>query len=477
MASRSMSPGGALLRSSRMFSMPSAIPGSPGDYSSATKHHSATATTPYPTRMTITTPSTSRVRGDWGLKRPLPLKTTIKQTYPLVRIRQMDSLEHITDFQSASDHTMTLKKFQELNLPLLVPPWAKEDTRSIVESPKSVFEREGDVTAIEPEQAEALESKRWNFKGPWLAGMTDGEFNKWLAKRVRPRRAEFRAFLKDIFAKELTKKNKEEAIRNGLPEPSDVVASMISDTQFVDCLREIRHERLRLSRHVSQFLDLAPLNAGFSYINSMSPGVSHDFDRPNPYSENGPPVTHPSAGLSYLRTRNFMENHPVYGPQKNHAVVKARVLKPKSRHTGVYQSVIGVAGFVANSATDQRVATRIPGLSPRNMALSQLDLDKPGGEKLYYKVDYATVNSQGKICIHVSDPDRESELVAKELVGENDPKENVYELAMKGDFMPETSLGVPFPSMARPYPTQLYGSRENYGLGRSSSSRNKWSGG
>ncbi|KAI1150822.1 mitochondrial ribosomal protein MRP51 [Nemania diffusa] len=463
MAARSVSPGAALLRASRMFSMPNPIAASPGDYSSATKHHSGTSTIPYPTHLTVTTPSTSRINGDWGFKRPLPLKTTTKQTFPLVRIRQVDSMEHVTDFQSASDHTMTLKKFQELNLPISVPVARSIDRDLLARHPKSVFEEDGDVTAIEPEQAQSIENKRWKFKGPWLAGMTDGEFSKWLEKKVRTRRAEFRDYLKETYAKELTEEQTSQAIRDELPVPPEVSASHITEIQFIDYLRDLREDRLVLFRHVGRFLDLAPLSTESKFISTMKPNRAQQFDKENPYGTKGPPITHPSAGLSYLRTANFTDNHPIYGPQKYHPPVKARVLKPRNPNAGVHEPALGVAGFVAHRPTDQRVLG-FSYNSPRAVALSRLELERHGGAKLFYKLDSATVDSSGKINISISDPGNSmAELVVKELLGEDSEESDVYADSMLSSATPEIPRN---PRSHRiPPTTHIYGSRESYGLG------------
>lgn len=459
MAARSVSPGAALLRTSRMFSMPAPIPAAPGDYSSATKHQSATATIPYPTHLTITTPSTSRIAGDWGLKRHLPLKKTTKQTYPLVRILQVDSTEHVTDFRTASDHTMTLKKFQELNLPISVP------SEDIIRRPKSVFEEDGDITAIEnAEQALATENKRWKFKGPWLAGMTDGEFNKWLDKNVRTKRAEFRAYLRDVYAKELTGGQRAAALRANLPVPPEVRASDITEAQLVEYLKDIRTDRLVLFRLVSRFLDLAPLTTDYEFLPSMKPFRPQEFNRGNPYGVDGPPITHPSAGLSYLRTPNFMDNHPIYGPQKYHPVVKARVLKPRNSATGVHDPVIGIAGIVADTALEQRNLGSAGSLrSSRGQALAQLDYTNFGGSKLYYKLDSATIDSNGKIRLKVSEPNPNTQMVVKEMLGETAEKYEVYNKSMQSNTQEDTTHMPRGNGLQRR--SQIYGSKESYGLG------------
>ena len=52
----------------------------------------------------------------------------------------------------------------------------------------SVFEEDRDSTELDSEYARNHVNKRWKFKGPWITGMTDGEFDKWLEKSVRKRR-------------------------------------------------------------------------------------------------------------------------------------------------------------------------------------------------------------------------------------------------------------------------------------------------
>ncbi|GAP84824.1 putative 37S ribosomal protein [Rosellinia necatrix] len=465
MAARSVSPGAALLRSSRMFSIPNPIPSSPTDYSTATKHHSATATKPYPTHLTITTPPSSRMNGDWGFKRPLPLKTTTKQTVPYVRVRQLDSTEHVTDFQSASDHAMTLKKFQELNLPIFVPTAQTNDRDVLARHPRSVFEEDGDITAVEPDQMQATENKRWKFKGPWLAGMADGEFNKWLERSVRTRRSEFRAYLKEIYAKELTEERRAQAVREAMPVPPEVVAEDITESQFLDYLRDLRQDRLVLYRYVSRFLDLAPLSTENQYLHTMKLNRSQQFDRPNPYGTLGPPITHPSAGLSYLRTPNFMDNHPIYGPQKFHPVVKARVLKPQNVETGVHEPAIGIAGFITDRPTDQKILGRTTHHTPRGNPLSFLELEGGGGAKLYYQVDSATVDSGGRVRINLSDPGNNmTELVTKEMLGEDGAKNEVYMNALQDSSIPNLA-GDLITQPTRKRGVHMYGSNESYGLG------------
>lgn len=63
-------PTAQLLRSSRLFSLPPPLPRPKQEDRRGTGvETSDTAITPYPTYQIITTPGSSRSRGDWGLKR------------------------------------------------------------------------------------------------------------------------------------------------------------------------------------------------------------------------------------------------------------------------------------------------------------------------------------------------------------------------------------------------------------------------
>ncbi|KAI1265559.1 hypothetical protein F5Y18DRAFT_384802 [Xylariaceae sp. FL1019] len=426
MAARSVSPGAALLRSSRLFSIPTPLPAATDESASATKTYSATATIPFPTHLSITTPLTSRNSGDWGFKRSLPLKRTTKQTIPLIRLRQVDSAEHVTDFASASDHSITLKKFQELNLPISMPESESHRGRP----DKSVFEEAGDITALDSSNMVQTEDIRWRFKGPWLAGMTDGQFNRWLQDTVRSKRAEFNIFLKEAYAQELTEQRAKQATEAQLPAPPALTAKDITDAQLVEYLIDIRQDRLVLFRHVSRFFDLAPLPgpAQVYNVHRMKEGRAQIIPKPNPFSSQGPPITHPSAGLSYLRTSSFVDNHPIYGPQRKHAPVKGRILKPVNKSTGVHHPIIGVAGFVAN--LDKGMLSNP---SNRQEAVTRLNLDGQGGSTVYYNTESASVGPTGRVSITVHSAaggdgsSSMSELVQRELVGDGEPR--VYQEA------------------------------------------------
>ncbi|KAI1658451.1 mitochondrial ribosomal protein MRP51 [Daldinia decipiens] len=465
-AGRSVSPGAALLRSSRMFSMPAPIPAPPGDLSSATKHYSPTSTIHFPTHLTVTTTASSRINGDWGFKRPFPLKTTTNTTYPLARVRQVDSVEQVTDFQSASDHTMTLRKYQEMNLPISVPISNSMDNTAVRHT-KSVFEEDADLTALDDEQKAELANKRWKFSGPWLAGMTDGDFKKFLDKKVRKKRVEFRAFLKKIYAVELSKEQAQKAGDAGEEIPPPLTADEITDEELTEYMRELRQDRMVLYNLVSRFLDLAPVDLAteLEMLGRLMPGRKTKLVRGSPYGATGPPITHPSAGISYLRTRNFQENHAIYGPQLHHTPIKARVLKPTNFATGSFGPSIGIAGFVGHAPAEDTSfnSSKQGNVSLISAAIHKLNLDKDGGSKVYVQPSMATVDSTGRIYVNIGDANEQSQLVQKEMVGEG----SVFDEVVKKGATPQVPRN---PRDTGRFSVRLgsktSGSAKSYGLGQ-----------
>jgi len=403
-----------------MFSLPSPIPPPGHDGHAGGNYHSESATLAFPTHQVITTLSSSRKQGDWGLKRPLPLKSTTKSSNPMLRVKAIDTIEQITDYSSATDHGITLRKFQELNMPLTARRPAggdhKDNTSTMNLPQKSVFEESFDVTDIHPDKrAEAMDS-RWKFTGPWLAGMTQGEFSKWLAREVRPKRPAFRQFLRKKIASELHAAAAKEALDKGLDQPPVMDPSSVTEDQLLDYLRKLRHDNQALYDMVGLFLDLAPIAPPtVSQTGLPTSKVTHlKFNEmKNPYAERGPPITHPSAGISYLRTSMYMENHPIYGPQKQQSPVVARIIRPR-RQAQASPAKLGVAGFIVDTPLGD-TASNTRGAAPG--VFDRIDPSIEGGSKVWAHPKMASVDSSGRLTLRVDDPSREATLVAQELLG------------------------------------------------------------
>ncbi|PSS00711.1 mitochondrial ribosomal protein MRP51 [Coniella lustricola] len=422
---RTLSPGGALLRASRMFSLPTAIPAPPGDFQAATNYNSDTATAAFPTLQSVTVPENFRQRGDWGFKRNFPLRSTANTGAPYLRVKEVDSLEQVTDFDSASDHTVTLQKWQEMNVAISLP----HEFNQFASGPpvgrlESVFEEKYDFTAIDDaEKIGKAGDKRWKFKGPWLANLTQGEFQTYVKREVRGRRAEFREFLRKELAPKLTLQATQRAMDEGLDQAvPDVRPEDITEEQLLDEMRVLRENRQKLYDHVEKFLDLAPLEPSLDHDRlSYAPGVVTRLDKQSPYAKSGPPVTHPSAGLSYLRTDAFLENHPVYGPQAKKKPVKGRLMINSARQ----RPTTGVGGFISTS----------PVKAFQGAQQERTDFKAPGGTKAWVNIVSAQISSNGRPVLNVESADGSARMVQEEMEGNlqvyHQKVENIVEKAME----------------------------------------------
>ncbi|RFU72592.1 mitochondrial ribosomal subunit domain-containing [Trichoderma arundinaceum] len=399
-----------------MFSIPKPLPEPPSTNLHIGDHKSATMTRPYPQHQSITSPLASREKGDWGLKRPFPLKSTMATSTPFIRVKQVDTIENVTNFASAADHSLSLEKFQELRVAMSVPfnTDKKSDSSRTELWHKSVFEEDMDFTDFQRGRGD---DRRWKFQGPWLARMTEGEFIEYLDKKVRPKRAHFRALLKEKLADDITTSQNKAAKEAGKESPSKVEARDISEEQFTDHLRSLRNDRVTLYALVSKFLDLAPLGQPVGIIQTF--WSNRDSLAPeSPYGKSGPPPSHPSAGISYLRTGSFMENHPVYGPQGKRTPALARVVYPKA---GPIPPKLGVGGFVADAPPGDnefnfRTVTRGRMSANKTMlnGIMHLDTTTFGGAKAYVEATTANVDPSGKVVLQLRETSPEAQVVARE---------------------------------------------------------------
>lgn len=423
MGGRTVSPGGALLRSSRLFSVPKPLPEPSATNLHISNHKSPTMTRQYPQYQSITSPLSSREKGDWGFKRPLPLKSTMTTSTPLIRVKQVDSIENVTDFASAADHSLSLEKFRELGVAVSIPKGNERGTAPSRSdhSGKSVFEEDMDFTVSREGRAG---DKRWKFNGPWLARMAEGDFLEYLEKKVRPKRAQFRRLLKDKLAADQTAHQATIAKDQGKPAPPTIHPSDITEQEFTNYVRSLRSDRATLYGLVSKFLDLAPLGQPVGIIQTfLSTGDNAAAE--SPYGKSGPPPSHPSAGISYLRTGSYMENHPVYGPQGRHTPVMSRVVYPRS---GPAPAKLGVGGFVAdapagdNEFNMRHSRTRISHNKKMLAGIQHLDTNTYGGAKAYVDPQSASIDPSGRVVLQLREADPESQLIAKEYQG----REHVY---------------------------------------------------
>jgi Mitochondrial ribosomal protein subunit len=368
MATARLSPAASLLKNSRLFSLPAPLP-SPASVASGT------ATQPHPTHAAIETLPSSRERGDWGFKRSLPLKSTTKTGTTTIRVQNgIDSIEHITDFESAADHVLTLQKWKELNLPIRFIKKTQRDEHM------SVFEPKVDNISLPASSSH----QRWRYQGPWLAGQTGWEFDA-LLRRVKDRKEEFQRYIRERLNAERNASRRQEALDGGVDLNQDGAVG-ISDDEFDDHMRYLRVTPSAFGPLIAQFLDLPEGPRGTALTDSSTEGFTYGRATvaAEVYKEIGPPKTHPSAGISYYRSGAHVSNHPTFGPQQLNPPVAARVLRPSVRRKA---GSFGVAGFVAAGGTASSQ------LSPNNKPWEPT----PGGAKLVVRPVVAAIDSGGRV--------------------------------------------------------------------------------
>ena len=371
---RRLSPTAHLLRTSRLFSLPPPLPRPSSDLTASANYESDTATLPYPIHAAIETTNSSLSRGDWGLKRPLPLKSTTRTSTPTIHIDNVDSIDQITDFSSAADHVLTLRKWQELGTPLSISEEKKE-----IDYVRSVFESKYDNTF----QDDSDPSKqRWKYRGPWLAGKTEGEFKVYVERDIKSRRLDFKRYLGGRLVEERTMARRREATERG-EKSEGLVPVTVSEEEVEDFVRRLRNDEQKLHKLVEEYLDLPRDRGSASSV----------------YDKKGPPATHPSAGLSYLRTSSHTYNHPLLGPQEDPAPVQARVIRPQTTAANFKydKALIGVGGIVAEDVRHS--------FGRDSTGVTNYDPDKPGGAKVYINVpSRASVDPRGRIEIATTRP-------------------------------------------------------------------------
>ena len=416
MANLRLSPSANLLRTSRLFALPPALP------RTKAVQESPTSTGPYPTHATIETTPSSLARGDWGLKRSLPRDPRSRRrkgdkTYgtstPMVRIGDIDSIDNVTDFESAADYAINLRKYQDLHLPLSRRThYGYQMTGQLGVPQQSVFDPAVDNTR-DDNLTEA--QGRWKFRGPTLSAQTQGEFDEYLKGTVRNQKGAFLDFLRERWQHIKRSRNlgnghdihknqsfntdslsaseaetsttpssvgqsgKSSSRGEGLSDQSqkDASSGNGSDAEFEQYLKELRQDDGHLLALVQYFFDI-PNNT------AIDPSLRLE-------QLQQPSATHGSAGLSYLKTSAHMSNHPTQGPRRDPRPIQARILKPAVRDNE--KAILGIGGFIAEDARRGMFK------SDEIKAVRTLDMDEPGGAKVWVHLRKNYMSPNGRMII------------------------------------------------------------------------------
>lgn len=369
---------------------------------------SESATQPYPTRQAITTPPASHAKGDWGLKRPLPTKTTSKTSTPHIRINAIDNRAHVTDFESAANHTRNLAKWQEMNIVMRRKEAMSDQAAG---GQPSVFEDSVDTTVHDgPTTTQPSASRRgpprWKVKGPWLASMSEFDFQRYLDKNLRS--AEQRAGFLDHVAKVYSRQKRSDALarmRESGELGSDTgdalrldaeleKAASVAPAELEEHIRLLRqnHNSINsdLGKLIQDYFDMPAAGRAYTGHNAMT-------------TTDPPPPTHPSAGISYLRTDAWMDNHPNFGPQVSRPAVRARVIRPKTfANISLERAQLGVGGFVANDRPPSKHIRDDRNPDSANAQTFKNNYDKIGGNKIWVHAVNGYVNPNGLVRLEIT---------------------------------------------------------------------------
>ena len=318
-----------------------------------------------------------------------------RTTTPVIRIGAVDSVDHITEYDSAADHTLTLKKWQEMNLHISAPSQPNKASNVSMQGQRaSVFEESIDRTEATA-KPDSRDMPRWKYEGPWLAGFTEGEFQIYVGREIKRRRSEFRQFLRNWLLERKGMEQRRSAIEKG-EASSNFKVGEVSEEEFDSNIKELRHQKVDLWQVIWQFLDLP--KSGITPAQGRSALDEYADATTQVEPELGPPKTHPSAGLSYLRTGSHVHNHPVLGPMSTQPPIHARILQPGSQSLGVRRGrvVLGVGGV---AATDTSYASTTFG--DQTPGWSKFEPDMPGGPKAWVHPQATTIDSRGRIKLTV----------------------------------------------------------------------------
>ncbi|KAK4499268.1 hypothetical protein PRZ48_009781 [Zasmidium cellare] len=443
------SPTARLLQSSRLFSLPRPLPQPALETATSTGVYRASdsATLPYPVYQAIASPPSSRFRGDWGLKRALPARSARSST-PHIRVKAQDNFAHITDFESAADHTQTEAKWRQMGIPVVVRS-GKEGYSGDTRVTGSAYDDHIDNTdpeAVSSAQrnagrgaGESVQWKRWKSESPWLAGMQPGEFETYIQSRLKGRKGEFRKFMIERLVQQRVR-DEERRLRdlgqrralshiqrNAILQ--EVITNYESDIKRLRDDHAVQNLASELTAAICDFLGLTGIqNSAENQVTARTERLQNVLTNMSSSEPQAPPSTHPAAGLSHIRSNAIMENHPFWGPQAQGSPVLARVVRPRHTAQGSdNKAKLGVGGVVTSEDGTTTAWQGGPqkALDFENTPIEHfydkhaqrmvehIEVDLPGGNKVWVHPDSATVDDQGRVQLRVRKGDSEAIAVAR----------------------------------------------------------------
>ncbi|KAE8865700.1 hypothetical protein PTNB73_02794 [Pyrenophora teres f. teres] len=264
-------------------------------------------------------------------------------------------------------------------------------------------------------------TRRWKHDGPWLPGMGADDFATYLSKQISARKKEFQAYLVEYVKTEIytarrlaaTKTSPEEMPLD--PEEAEAWLSTqekkwrhITASEIQDGIKALRKETANdpltsklVRKLILPFLKLPAIK--FKHKAYSKDASSRDIDAYQFDQETAPLSTHPSAGLGYLRTKSYITNHPILGPQAHPAPITARVVQARrTAYKNESYARLGVGGFVANDqfrSSDPRPGGRFNATNAKDV--ETIDVDTPGGKKILVHPLFASVSNDGRVHVKI----------------------------------------------------------------------------
>lgn len=289
---------------------------------------------------------------------------------------------------------------------------------------------------------DSVQFQRWKFDGPWLAGMQEGEFDIYVQTQLESRRTEFRDFMIQRLVHKRIQDEERRLLDMGQRRPlstsrrnailQDITANYETEQKRLRDDHAVQHLASELTAAICEFLDLPGVRESAESANRMATAALSNIVKSLPSETGAPPSTHPGAGLSHLRSNAIMENHPFWGPQAYGSPVLARVVRPRTNAYGSeLRAKLGVGGVVANDPQqsgykDTRSRSQLDpeGMDPEQHYLQadrmteQIEVDLPGGNKVWVHPESASVDDEGRIRFQVGRGDKQAIAVARGEVEE-----------------------------------------------------------
>ncbi|TFY60944.1 hypothetical protein EVG20_g7235 [Dentipellis fragilis] len=235
-------------------------------------------------------------RGNWGLKRPLPLRA--RDRY--ITVQSVDSREQQTEWKHAQGEARWIKRWDELGVqPKAQGLWDQQTgrgqsafvmdsdfalaTRDAVSSKSKAARLSADGTPMGEaelkarEDAERLREKEHETAAPNVAAMSEREFQRYL-EDIRAQRPEFKKFLQEQYAQSLLSGGKQKL----------KVASRLSEEFALGSAPQIRKGFLKkyacklYSSPESTIIGQQPHSSGGATYAKISPLTTYYTTKPQP---------------------------------------------------------------------------------------------------------------------------------------------------------------------------------------------------